>query len=59
MKEDTFSIAKGDIRFDAIAVNNLGFALDEGLSDQDVLYWGDVVCGEVERLRKKLKKVML
>lgn len=54
MAKDTFKIAKGKVEFDTESVNNLAFALEEGYSDQDVLFWGKVVKDNIEKLEKVL-----
>jgi len=58
MAKDTFKVAEGTIKFDREAVENLYYTLRKGKPDQDVLFWGDMVKEEVDRLRKMLKGVI-
>ena len=56
--KDTHFIAKGRIKIDPRIAENLNFALRKGYSDQDVIYWGDVMSTEIDRAKRLVKKLV-
>lgn len=56
--KDTHYIAKGKIKIDNRIAENLLYSLRKGYSDQDVIYWGEVMSTEIDRAKRLVKKMV-
>jgi hypothetical protein len=56
--KSTHYIAKGKIKIDPRIAENLLFSIRKGYSDQDVIYWGEVMSTEIDRAKRLVNKMV-